>query len=93
MIFFFHHQVVWFTALFPYVVLFLLLARGLFLPGAGDGIAYYLTPNFDAIRDVNVSDESCNGCQFEDYFFHVKRFGWMLLLRSSSHWVRDSEYC
>lgn len=47
-------KVVWFTALFPYVVLFILLIRGIMLPGAYDGIAYYLTPNFNALYDANV---------------------------------------
>nr|XP_042900478.1 sodium-dependent dopamine transporter-like isoform X2 [Parasteatoda tepidariorum] len=47
-------KVVWFTALFPYVVLFVLLIRGCTLPGAVDGIRFYLTPNFSALADANV---------------------------------------
>ncbi|KAH9416413.1 hypothetical protein DERP_012841, partial [Dermatophagoides pteronyssinus] len=47
-------KVVWFTALFPYVVLFILLIRGIMLPGAIDGIRYYLTPDFNALYDANV---------------------------------------
>lgn len=47
-------QVVWFTAVFPYVVLVILLIRGILLPGAGEGIKYYLTPNFAALKDANV---------------------------------------
>ncbi|KAJ6218465.1 hypothetical protein RDWZM_009622 [Blomia tropicalis] len=47
-------NVVWFTALFPYVVLFILLIRGIMLPGASDGIRYYLTPDFNALYDANV---------------------------------------
>lgn len=38
-------QVVWFTALFPYVVLGVLFVRGITLPGSEMGIAYYLQPN------------------------------------------------
>ena len=45
---------VWFTALFPYVVLVILLIRGIMLPGSIDGIRYYLTPNFNALYDANV---------------------------------------
>lgn len=47
-------QVVWFTALFPYFVLFILLIRGITLPGAIQGIKYYLYPNFDAIYKPEV---------------------------------------
>jgi solute carrier family 6 dopamine transporter-like protein 3 len=49
-----HLQVVWFTALFPYVVLFILLIRGIMLPGSLDGIKYYLTPDFNALWKANV---------------------------------------
>ena len=34
--------VIWFTALFPYVVMLTLLARALTLPGAFDGLAAYV---------------------------------------------------
>ncbi|XP_053201080.1 sodium-dependent dopamine transporter-like [Panonychus citri] len=47
-------KVVWFTALFPYVVLIILLIRGIWLPGALDGIKYYLTPDFSALTKANV---------------------------------------
>ncbi|KAB7507388.1 Sodium-dependent dopamine transporter [Armadillidium nasatum] len=42
-------KVVWFTALFPYVVLLILLIRGVTLPGAIDGIHYYLKADFSKI--------------------------------------------
>ncbi|XP_035217172.1 sodium-dependent dopamine transporter-like isoform X1 [Stegodyphus dumicola] len=47
-------KVVWFTALFPYVVLLVLLVRGCTLPGAAEGIKFYLTPDFSALADPNV---------------------------------------
>ncbi|KAG8230248.1 hypothetical protein J437_LFUL009786 [Ladona fulva] len=47
-------KVVWFTALFPYAVLLILLIRGVTLPGAGEGIRYYLSPNFSAITKAEV---------------------------------------
>ncbi|GFQ75191.1 sodium-dependent dopamine transporter [Trichonephila clavata] len=49
-------KVVWFTALFPYVVLLVLLVRGCTLPGAAEGIKFYLTPDFSALADANVSN-------------------------------------
>ena len=48
-------QVVYFTALFPYVLLIVLLIRGLTLPGAADGIAYYLSPKLDRLTESGVS--------------------------------------
>ncbi|XP_055707840.1 sodium-dependent dopamine transporter isoform X1 [Phlebotomus papatasi] len=47
-------KVVWFTALFPYVVLLILFIRGITLPGSADGVRYYLSPNFDAIYNAEV---------------------------------------
>ncbi|XP_049762925.1 sodium-dependent dopamine transporter isoform X1 [Schistocerca cancellata] len=47
-------KVVWFTALFPYAVLLILLVRGVTLPGSAEGIRYYLSPNFAAIRSAEV---------------------------------------
>ncbi|KAI1287362.1 Sodium- and chloride-dependent GABA transporter 1 [Halotydeus destructor] len=47
-------KVVYFTALFPYVLLIVLLFRGITLPGAADGIAYYLRPKLDRLTDSGV---------------------------------------
>jgi hypothetical protein len=53
-------QVVWFTALFPYAVLLILLVRGVTLPGSAEGIKYYLSPNFSAITKAEVSWHLCS---------------------------------
>ena len=47
-------KVAWFTAIFPYIVLAVLLVRGLTLPGAEAGLAFYLTPRFDKLLDGQV---------------------------------------
>ncbi|KAL8212816.1 UNVERIFIED_CONTAM: Sodium- and chloride-dependent creatine transporter 1, partial [Gekko kuhli] len=47
-------KVVYFTALFPYVVLILLLLHGVTLPGALDGIVYYLKPDWSKLAVAQV---------------------------------------
>lgn len=47
-------KLVWFSSLFPYVVLLVLGIRGWMLPGAGNGIKYYITPDWSRLGDLNV---------------------------------------
>uniref|UniRef100_A0A8D9ATG9 Transporter n=1 Tax=Cacopsylla melanoneura TaxID=428564 RepID=A0A8D9ATG9_9HEMI len=47
-------KVVWATATMPYVVLTILLIRGLMLPGALSGIAYYLQPELSRLKETQV---------------------------------------
>uniref|UniRef100_A0A672Z1P4 Transporter n=1 Tax=Sphaeramia orbicularis TaxID=375764 RepID=A0A672Z1P4_9TELE len=47
-------KVVYFTATFPYVMLAALLVRGLTLPGALDGIKFYLYPDPSRLSDPQV---------------------------------------
>ncbi|XP_066510399.1 sodium- and chloride-dependent GABA transporter 2-like [Hoplias malabaricus] len=47
-------KVVYLTATFPYVMLLVLLVRGMTLPGALDGVIYYLKPKHTYLTDPQV---------------------------------------
>ncbi|KAM4547564.1 sodium- and chloride-dependent GABA transporter ine [Fundulus diaphanus] len=47
-------KVVYFTALFPYVILIALLINNVQLPGASEGIAFFIVPEWDKLRSVEV---------------------------------------
>ncbi|CAH0555838.1 unnamed protein product [Brassicogethes aeneus] len=42
-------KVIWFSALFPYVVLLIFLVRAVTLEGASDGLLFFITPQWDAL--------------------------------------------
>ncbi|KAJ7386445.1 hypothetical protein OS493_008573 [Desmophyllum pertusum] len=47
-------KVAYFTATFPYLILLALLIRGATLPGAVDGIIFYLKPDFNKLLEPQV---------------------------------------
>ena len=55
MLFVFCEQVAYFTATFPYVMMVVLFIRGITLPGAADGIFFYLNPVPARLADPQVS--------------------------------------
>ncbi|XP_060075487.1 sodium- and chloride-dependent taurine transporter-like, partial [Ylistrum balloti] len=83
-------KVVYFTAVFPYVVLLCLLVRGLTLDGAIDGITYFLIPNFERLADVQVWIDG--GTQI--FFSLAVAFGGLITLGSykkfNDNFYRDS---
>ncbi|XP_034248378.1 sodium-dependent nutrient amino acid transporter 1-like [Thrips palmi] len=54
----------YFLALFPYVILFMLLVRGVTLPGALDGIIFFVRPDFDRLLDPTVWYAAVTQCFF-----------------------------
>lgn len=51
-------KAVYFTATFPYLILIVLLVRAATLPGYMDGIAFYLTPQWDKLTKASVFGEA-----------------------------------
>ena len=51
----FFDQAVWVTATAPYIILLILLVRGVTLPGAREGIIYYVKPEWDKLLLLGVS--------------------------------------
>ncbi|XP_046542281.1 sodium- and chloride-dependent glycine transporter 2-like [Haliotis rubra] len=47
-------KIVYFTATFPYVIMLVLLVRGLTLPGYEKGIAFYMTPQVHRLTEAKV---------------------------------------
>ncbi|XP_016067991.1 PREDICTED: sodium-dependent neutral amino acid transporter B(0)AT3 [Miniopterus natalensis] len=47
-------KAIYFTALFPYLVLTVFLIRGLTLPGAAEGLIYLFTPNMQTLQSPRV---------------------------------------
>nr|VZI34881.1 unnamed protein product [Spirometra erinaceieuropaei] len=71
-------KAVWVTATLPYVILTILLVRGLMLKGSLAGIQYYLTPNFEQLLNIKV----WNAAASQIFFSLGPGFGVLLALSS-----------
>ncbi|CAG0879290.1 unnamed protein product [Cyprideis torosa] len=71
-------KAVWVTATAPYIVLVILLIRGITLPGAWDGIYYYLTPKWEALGEMKVWTDAAS----QIFFSLGPGFGTLLALSS-----------
>ena len=47
-------KVAYFTAIFPYVVMLIMLVRGLTLEGASDGLYFFFNPQWEKLADLKV---------------------------------------
>lgn len=71
-------KAVYFTTLFPYFVLLVLGIRAWLLPGAIDGIKYYVTPDWSRLFDIHVWSDAASAI-----FFSISiSFGGMTTLAS-----------
>ncbi|KAG5675836.1 hypothetical protein PVAND_005706 [Polypedilum vanderplanki] len=71
-------KAVWITALAPYFVLVVLLIRGVTLDGAGEGIRYYLTPEWEKLKNTKVWIDAAS----QIFFSLGPGFGTLLALSS-----------
>ncbi|KAG2468734.1 S6A13 protein, partial [Polypterus senegalus] len=78
-------KAVYFTATFPYVILLILLVRGLTLPGAKDGIIFYLYPEPSRLADPQVWMDA--GAQV--FFSYTLCVGCLIALSSYNKYTND----
>lgn len=78
-------KVVMLTVPLPVIVLAILAVRGLTLPGASAGIVYYLTPNFEALKDPATWLAA-----YGQIFFSLT-LGFGVMIAYASYMPRDSD--
>ncbi|XP_071950960.1 uncharacterized protein [Antedon mediterranea] len=78
-------KVVYFTATFPFVLLTVLFVRGVTLPGAIDGIMYFIKPNFSKVLDLTVWRAAAN----QVFYSFAAAWGGMLTLASYNDFNKD----
>lgn len=64
----------YFTSIVPYVLLLVLLIRGVTLPGAANGIMYFLIPRWEKLLDIQVREgrKELRYLIMRKYEFHMR---------------------
>jgi hypothetical protein len=83
---FLHFQVVYFTATFPYIVLTILLVRGLTLPNMAQGIEFYLKPDLSRLSDAGVWKDAA----VQIFFSLSASWGGLITLASYNRFRTDA---
>lgn len=78
-------KVVWWTVTTPFIIIIILVIRGLTLPGAIEGIKYYLTPDFSRLLDPSVWLAA-----YGQIFFTLS-LAWGVLIAYASYLPKDSD--
>ncbi len=68
----------YFTAIFPYVILLILGIRGWTLPGMSRGIYFYVKPDFNRLADKRVWNDAAN----QIFFVLSVAYGGLITLSS-----------
>ncbi|XP_063713731.1 sodium- and chloride-dependent GABA transporter 2-like isoform X2 [Symsagittifera roscoffensis] len=83
-------KIVYFTVLFPYVLIFCFILRGLTLEGSLQGIVFYLKPNMDKLKEAQVWIDAAS----QIFFSYAVCCGGLITLSSHNHYsnnvLRDS---
>ncbi len=78
-------RVVMFTVPLPVILLLVLLVRGITLPGATEGILYYLKPNWEMLKSAKVWIAA-----YSQIFFSLS-LGFGILIAYASYMPRESD--
>ncbi|XP_072040105.1 sodium- and chloride-dependent glycine transporter 2-like isoform X2 [Amphiura filiformis] len=78
-------KVAYATAIFPYVVLIILFIRGITLPGASDGIIYYIKPDIKKLGNAKVWQDAA----VQVFFSLGSSFGTLHTLSSFNKWNQN----
>lgn len=78
-------KVVYVTATFPYLVLIILLIRGLFLDGYYQGIEFYITPTLDKLNNAKVWKDAA----VQIFFSLSASWGGLIALSSYNRFNND----
>ena len=77
-------KVIYVTVLAPYIILMILLIRGLTLPGMSDGIAFYLRPDFQKLKEVK-SNSVWQYHKMISYIFTPLKINSKVIFKESKH--------